>query len=335
MIPQTNTLNTKQSWQLALANCIRDPVILLSQLGLADKLTAIDGDSLSAFPLRVPHNYMNKMRYGDAEDPLLRQVFPLIDEGLNAEHFVTDPVGDSFALIAPGILQKYQGRTLLLTTGACAIHCRYCFRRHFPYNDSNPLASQWLPTLSTIRNDLSVNEIILSGGDPLMLSDNKLAAMVADLEKIPHLKRLRIHTRLPIVLPERIDQYLIKWLKNTRLQVIMVVHTNHANEIDDEVATALANIHYSGCQLLNQSVLLRGVNDTEKDLIDLSERLSDVAVMPYYLHLLDPVAGASHFNVPASIGIELLNGIRKQLPGYLVPRLVHERQGEASKTVIA
>ncbi len=328
-------INTKQDWQISLANCISDPAILLSQLGLTDRLTAIDGDIVKKFPLRVPQNYINKMRYGDADDPLLRQVFPLIDEGLAVENFVTDPVGDGLAITAPGILQKYHGRALLVTTGACAIHCRYCFRRHFPYGDSNPLASQWLETLSTLRADISINEVILSGGDPLVLSDTKLASMVADLEKIPHLKRLRIHTRLPIVLPERIDSHLLKWIKNTRLQVIMVVHANHANEIDDDVATALDRIRLAGCQLLNQSVLLKGINDNAESLIALSERLSEVNVIPYYLHLLDPVVGASHFDVSDQIGIELIDTIRKKLPGYLVPRLVREQQGEASKTTIA
>jgi EF-P beta-lysylation protein EpmB len=328
-------IDTKQNWQISLSNVVKDPKELLEQLGLGDKLTSIDGDILKNFPLRVPQSYINNMRYGDANDPLLRQVFPLVDEGLTVDNFVTDPVGDSLAITAPGLLQKYHGRALLVTTGACAIHCRYCFRRHFPYADSNPLASQWLETLSTLRNDSTINEVILSGGDPLVLTDSKLAAMVSDLEKIPHLKRLRIHTRLPIVLPERVDHHLVKWIKKTRLHVIMVVHANHANEIDGEVATALDSLRLVGCQLLNQAVLLRGVNDSAECLIQLSERLSEVNVMPYYLHLLDPVAGASHFDVPDQIGIELINSIRKKLPGYLVPRLVREQQGEASKTILS
>jgi len=334
MIPQTQLTDTKQAWQIALANVIKDPKELLQQLGLSNKLTAIDDDILKKFPLRVPQNYINKMRYGDVNDPLLRQVFPLINEGLKVDNFVSDPVGDGLAVTAPGILQKYHGRALLVTTGACAIHCRYCFRRHFPYGDSNPLANQWRQTLATLREDLSINEVILSGGDPLVLSDSKLASMVADLEKVPHLKRLRIHTRLPIVLPERVDQHLLNWIQQASLQIIMVIHANHANEIDEDVANALANLKSVGCQLLNQSVLLKGINDSSESLIALSERLSDVDVMPYYLHLLDPVAGASHFDVPDQVGIELVEEIRKKLPGYLVPRLVREQQGEASKTVI-
>lgn len=334
MIPQTQSLVTKQPWQVALANAVKDPEILLTQLGLSHKLIAIDGDIIKQFPLRVPQSYIDKMRYGDASDPLLRQVFPLIDEGVTEKNFVTDPVGDQLAITSPGMLQKYHGRALLLTTGACAIHCRYCFRRHFPYSDSNPLASQWQQTLLSLQDDTSINEVILSGGDPLALTDNKLTDLIQSLEKISHIKRLRIHSRLPIVLPERIDQPLLNWISNTRLQVIMVVHANHANEIDETVARALDALRVAGCQLLNQSVLLRGINDSTASLTALSERLCDVHVMPYYLHLLDRVAGAGHFEVSEQHGIALIAELRKSLPGYLVPRLVREQQGEASKTVI-
>ena len=335
MIPQTQTLVTKQVWQTALSNAVKDPIALLSQLGLSGKLDAIDADAIKNFPLRVPQAYINKMRYGDENDPLLRQVFPLIDESFDVAGFIVDPVGDNLAVTAPGILQKYQGRALLLTTGACAIHCRYCFRRHFPYGDSNPLASQWQQTLQSITEDISINEVILSGGDPLSLSDNKLASLLSDIDKIPHLKRVRIHTRLPIVLPERVDELLLSWISTTRLQVIMVVHANHANEIDELVADALDKLRLAGCQLLNQAVLLKGINDSALALYNLSERLSQVNVMPYYLHLLDKVAGASHFEVSDQQGIELIAQIRKMLPGYLVPRLVREQQGEASKTLIS
>jgi len=335
MIPQTQRLDVKQAWQIALANVIKDPLDLLKQLGLSDKLTAIDGDIVKKFPLRVPQNYINKMRFGDVDDPLLRQVFPLLEEGLTVENFVNDPVGDGLAVTAPGILQKYHGRALLVTTGACAIHCRYCFRRHFPYGDSNPLASQWSQTLATLADDSTINEVILSGGDPLILSDSKLAAMIADLEQIPHLKRLRIHTRLPIVLPERVDQHLLDWIQHTSLHVIMVIHANHANEIDGEVEQAMKQLREASCQLLNQAVLLKGVNDNATALYDLSERLSELYVQPYYLHLLDPVAGASHFDVSEQDGITLISQLRTMLPGYLVPRLVREQQGEASKTIIS
>ena len=334
MITQSPTLLPKEGWQKALTNAINDPKELLAQLGLSGYLEAIDGDILKKFPLRVPQSYINKMRHGDPFDPLLRQVFPLIDEGFDVDNFVQDPVGDQLAITSPGILQKYQGRALLLTTGACAIHCRYCFRRHFPYQDSNPLASQWQDTLNALRSNVSVSEVILSGGDPLALSDKKLANMVQELEKIPHLKRLRIHTRLPLVLPERINTELLSWLSGTRFQVVMVIHANHANELADDVSQALSSLSDINVQLLNQSVLLKGVNDSVKELTNLSERLFELGVMPYYLHLLDPVAGASHFDVSQTQGIELVKQLRNQLSGYLVPRLVREQQGEPSKTII-
>lgn len=335
MIPQSHANVIYADWQQELSQAIKDPVELLTRLGLAEELKAIDGAILQQFPLRVTQSYLNKMRFADAADPLLRQVFPLIDEGFQADGFSADPVGDHLAVTTPGVLQKYQGRALLLTTGACAIHCRYCFRRHFPYGDSNPLASQWQDTLAELRADQSINEVILSGGDPLALSDAKLASLISDLQQIPQLKRLRIHTRLPVVLAKRITPALIELLSDTRFQVVMVIHANHANEIDEEAAEVLALLRAAGCELLNQTVLLKGVNDAADTLIALSERLSDVKVIPYYLHLLDKVQGASHFAVDDALGITLIKQLRDVLPGYLVPRLVREQQGEASKTIIA
>jgi EF-P beta-lysylation protein EpmB len=334
MIPQTPAVLPKQGWQTALANAIKDPKELLAQLGLTDRLTAIDATALKQFPLRVTQSYINKMRHGDPLDPLLRQVFPLIDEDITDDNFVTDPVGDQLAITSPGILQKYHGRALLLTTGACAIHCRYCFRRHFPYNDSNPLASQWQQTLTTLQQDESLNEVILSGGDPLALSDQKLTQMVAELEQIPHIKRLRIHTRLPVVLPERINADLLAWIKSTRFQVVMVIHANHSQELTQPEADALEALAQAKVQLLNQAVLLKGVNDSVEALTMLSERLIEVGVLPYYLHLFDPVSGAGHFDVSEELGIALIKQLRTKLSGYLVPRLVREQQGENSKTII-
>ncbi len=334
MIPQTQAHVPKQAWQLALSNAISDPNILLSQLGLKEKLEAIDGNIIKQFPLRVPQTYVNKMRYGDVNDPLLRQVFPLLAEGLIHPDFVSDPVGDQVAITSPGLLQKYHGRALLLTTGACAIHCRYCFRRHFPYSASNPLAGQWQQTITTLRQDSSIKEVILSGGDPLSLSDTKLNTLITELETIPHIKRLRIHSRLPVVLPDRVTKQLLTCLESSRFQIIMVIHANHANELVDDVIPALKALINCNVLLLNQSVLLKGINDNVVDLIDLSERLCELNVTPYYLHLLDPVQGASHFDVSESIGISLIQQLRQQLSGYLVPRLVREQQGQASKTIM-
>jgi EF-P beta-lysylation protein EpmB len=274
------------------------------------------------------------MHYGDAKDPLLRQVFPLTDESLEIEGYNSDPVGDALAERTEGLLHKYNGRALLVTTGACAIHCRYCFRRHYPYSASNPLARQWQETLATLKSDNSINEVILSGGDPLALSDDKLSQIAADIASIPHIKRLRIHSRLPLVIPDRVDTALLNWVSKTRLDVVMVIHANHANEIDMETAAALNRLTDAGCLMLNQSVLLKGVNDSVEALVDLSERLSELKVMPYYLHLLDKVQGAAHFDVPNEKGIELVDALRSRLPGYLVPRLVREISGEASKTLI-
>ncbi len=334
MIPQSHPLSPQPNWQHALANAITDPEILLAQLGLTGSLEAINGEILKNFPLRVPQSYVRKMRYADKSDPLLRQVFPLIDESVEADSFVADPVGDQLAITSPGLLQKYQGRALLLTTGACAIHCRYCFRRHFSYSDSNPLASQWQATIEAINNDPSITEVILSGGDPLNLSDDKLANIINELATIPHIKRCRIHTRLPIVLPERITRSLLEILAGSKLKIVMVIHANHSNELVDDAANAITTLTKTGIQVLNQSVLLRGINDNVDILQQLSERLSELAVIPYYLHLLDPVAGASHFDVNESIGITLIEQLRVRLSGYLVPRLVREQQGMPSKTVI-
>lgn len=335
MIPQSIATVAPISWQHELANAITDPSTLLSQLDLLGQLTEIDAQLIAQFPLRVPQSYVNKMRKGDKGDPLLRQVFPLIDESLDVAGFVSDPVGDLSSVTSRGVLQKYQGRALLVTTGACAIHCRYCFRRHFPYGESNPLASQWVETLKALQHDLSLTEVILSGGDPLSLNDTKLAEVIQDIAEIPHIKTLRIHTRLPIVLPKRITNALCTLLSASRLKVVVVVHTNHANEIADEEKKALADLQTAGCLLLNQSVLLRGINDSVSALKQLSNALFDAGVLPYYLHLLDPVTGAHHFDVPLAKGKELIASLRTQLAGYLVPKLVKEDAGEASKTSIS
>lgn len=334
MIPQTTTIKTYQNWQQALADTVNTSEELLHLLGLSGLVPVLDKDKLGDFPVRVPRSYVNKMRYGDPTDPLFRQVFPFTDEGHLVEGYSSDPVGDHQAIKTPGILHKYQGRALLLMTGACAIHCRYCFRRHFPYSDSNPLASQWQQSLNAIAADTSIREVILSGGDPLSLTDKKLAAAVEDLATIPHLKRLRIHTRLPVVLAERVTDSLLDWIRHSRLKVVMVIHANHQNELDEATAHAIDLLKQAGVQMLNQTVLLKGINDSVDTLVALSERLNEIDVMPYYIHLLDKVAGAHHFDMDEAEAVRLIDETRKQLPGYLVPRLVREQQGEASKTII-
>ena len=271
------------------------------------------------------------MRPGDPQDPLLLQVLPLADELSSPPAYSDDPVDDGGAAVVPGLLNKYYGRVLLITTGACAIHCRYCFRRHFPYAEAPHSLAQWEPAIDAIAADPTIDEVILSGGDPLTLVDRWLAQLAERLARIPHVRRLRIHTRLPIVLPERVCQDLLAWLRGTRLTPIVVVHANHPAEISADVAFALERLVDAGIVVLNQSVLLRHVNDSADVLEQLSRRLIDLRVMPYYLHQLDRVRGAAHFEVPEVRGRELITELRRRLPGYAVPRYVRERAGTASK----
>jgi len=314
----------QNSWQQAMAEAIRDPAELLRQLDLPAKLLPGSDAMTEQFPMRVPHSFVARMQKGDPDDPLLRQVLPLDAELQDTPGFSLDPVGDHLAIINRGLLQKYQGRVLIMTTAACAIHCRYCFRRHFPYSEQSSRPSQWQEICAEITKDSSINEVILSGGDPLSLADTQLSQLVGMLDRLPQLKRLRIHTRYPIVLPQRINDTLLKWLTKTRLNTVVVIHGNHANEFNDEVATAITKLKSTGATLLNQTVLLRGVNDTIEALSQLSERLFENGVLPYYLHQLDKVQGAAHFEVEREKAQHLITEIRKLLPGYLVPQLVEE-----------
>ncbi len=311
-------------WQRELHQAIHNPVHLLALLELSDSVLAHSVAAKQRFSLRVPSGYVDRMRKGDPNDPLLRQVLPLVDEHKQLQGFSVDPVGDVAAKKAPSVLQKYQGRVLLLTTGACAIHCRYCFRQHYAYSGSK-LHLQTV--LDAIRADASITEIILSGGDPLVLTDKRLANLAHSVADISHVQRLRLHTRLPIVLPARVNHELLAWLTGTRLQPVMVVHANHANEIDEQVNNALQRLVAAGVTVLNQSVLLRGVNDNATALITLSEALFRCKVLPYYLHLLDRVQGAAHFDVPDETALQLLEQMRVALSGYLVPKLVREVAG--------
>ncbi len=335
MIPGTHALRQMPTWQRELARAITDPAELLAVLGLGmDDLPAAQA-AARLFGLRVPRGFVARMRPQDPRDPLLRQVLPLGDECLATEGFNQDPVEDRAAMVTPGVLHKYQGRALLTVTGACAVHCRYCFRRHFPYHDANPSANHWREALDYIAADDSIDEVILSGGDPLVLSDRRLAAFAESLAEIPHVKRLRLHTRLPIVVPERVNEELLAWLGATRLAPIMVVHANHANEIDGAVRAGFARLKKGGVILLNQSVLLRGVNDNVDALCSLNKTLFDAGVLPYYLHLLDKVQGAAHFEVDEGTARRLHAELNARLPGYLVPRLVCEISGEPAKRLIA
>lgn len=322
-------------WQTALGQAITDPAELLAVLGLGPEWLPAARDAARAFPLRVPRGFVARMRRGDPADPLLRQVLPLADECLAVEGFGPDPVGDLAAHKAPGVLHKYQGRVLLTATGACAIHCRYCFRRHFPYAEANASAANWQAALAYITAQADVREVILSGGDPLTLSDRRLAEFVQALDGCTHVERLRLHTRLPVVLPERVTQGLCALLAGTRLKTVVVIHANHAQELDTATRTACARLVETGATLLNQSVLLRGVNDSVTALAHLSEALFAAGALPYYLHLLDRAQGAAHFDVSEDVARQLMTGLNASLPGYLVPRLVRERPGAPGKELVA
>jgi EF-P beta-lysylation protein EpmB len=318
-------------WKRLLADAIRDPEELLRVLGLPENLLAASRRGASSFPLLVPRGFAARMRRGDPSDPLLRQVLPLAAESEEAPGFVADPLAETRALRAPGLLQKYAGRALLLVSGRCAVHCRYCFRRHYPYDDLPRGAEAWEPALRAIAADSSLHEVILSGGDPLVLTDESLSRLSTRLDGIPHLRRLRVHSRLPVVLPERVNGELLAWLCGGRLRSIVVVHSNHPAELDAACAAALRRLVEAGVPTLNQAVLLRGVNDDEATLAELCERLADLGVLAYYLHQLDPVAGAAHFEVPVERGLEILAALRARLPGYAVPRYVQELPGAPHK----
>ncbi len=325
----TELLHTPR-WRRELAEAIVEPAELLTSLRLPVSLA--DDTAKRHFPLRVPRGYVQRMEPGNRCDPLLLQVLPQAAETRSVEGYHTDPVGDLGSMVLPGVIHKYRGRVLLVATGACAIHCRYCFRRHFPYGEANPRRGEWMDALSYIASDPSVEEVILSGGDPLLLPDERLARLAEELERIAHLRRLRIHTRLPVVLPSRVDDGLRSWMERGRLQKVVVVHANHPNELDGTVHRAMAELAASGATLLNQSVLLRGVNDMAEVLCELSEQLFAMGVMPYYLHLLDKVEGAAHFEVSETAAFSLMDELRSRLPGYLVPRLVREEKGMPAKT---
>lgn len=323
-------------WRRHLADAVRDLDELLALLDLDSEMIGIDATARAGrrFPLRVPRGFVARMQRGDPDDPLLRQVLPVAAEDDEVAGFTTNPVGELGLVRGDGLLSKYHGRALLVTTGACAVHCRYCFRRHFPYGDGGPDGGELSAAVTALSEDPTVEEIILSGGDPLVLSDRRLAVLVERLAGVPRIRRLRIHTRMPVVLPERVDESLVEWLAACPVQVVVVIHANHANEIDASVARALSVLDGAGVTLLNQAVLLRGVNDSSETLAELSKRLFDCGVLPYYLHLLDRVAGAAHFEVDEARALEIMESLQARLPGYLVPKLVREVERAPSKITV-
>ena len=325
------------AWRQLLAGAVSDLDELLVLLDLDESCLGEHADALRSahsFVLRVPRGFVGRMRRGDPDDPLLRQVLPIDREMVRVEGFTTDPVGEFTHPPSDGVLHKYHGRALVMVTGACAVHCRYCFRRHFPYSDHAVAGRDLEAMISQIAADSEITEVILSGGDPLTLPDVQLEVLGRRLAAVPSVRRLRIHTRLPVVLPQRVDADLAVWLGGLEVPVVVVVHANHANEIDADVRRALAALDATGVTLLNQTVLLAGVNDSADALADLSEALFEAGVLPYYLHLLDPVEGAAHFDVPEKKARLLHTELTNRLPGYLVPRLVREVTGAPAKVGI-
>lgn len=318
-------------WQALWREAVRDPRELLALLGLEPLALGVSAEAAAQFPLRVPRGFVARMRHGDPADPLLRQVLPLDAELRPMPGFGLDAVGDGAAKAGHGVIRKYRGRALLIATGSCAVNCRYCFRRHFPYAEETAAAAGWREAVAAIAADPDIDEVILSGGDPWSLATPKLAELTDALAAVPHLKRLRVHTRLPVVLPERVDAALVAWLAALPWPVAVVLHANHANEFDADVDAAMGRLRAAGATLLNQAVLLRGVNDSVEALAALSERSHAAGVLPYYLHQLDRVQGAAHFEVADEDARALHRALAARLSGYLVPRLVREVAGDPGK----
>ncbi len=334
MIPRTDSTWQTQSWQEQLKNLVCDPAELFSRLNLSPDNLAAVREACGDFPLRVSHSYLERIQPNNPDDPLLLQILPGAAELQSAPGYTRDPLLERDKNLNPGLIHKYRGRVLLLVSSACPVHCRYCFRRHFPYDDNRNSRLQWQQALHTIRSDPSISEVIYSGGDPLTASDRQLAWLTEQIAAIDHVKRLRIHTRFPVLIPARINRECLLWLSQSRLRVTMVLHVNHPAELDRHVADSLQRLQQSGITLLNQSVLLRGINDSVDTLTALSEQLFDHGVLPYYLHLLDKVAGAAHFDLPESTALSLYRALQSRLPGYLLPRLVREESGKTAKTLV-
>ena len=327
-------ISISPDWKVQLSQAVTSIDQLLSCLDLTTEQLSTSQQAASQFALKVPQAFIQRMEPGNPRDPLLLQVLPVAAEMVSSPDYNQDPLEESKHNPVPGIVHKYANRLLLVISPACAINCRYCFRRHFPYAENRQSKQQWQTALDYIRSDESINEVIYSGGDPLAANDNFLGWLTTEIAEIARIKRLRIHTRLPVVIPARIDQGFLNWATATRLKPIVVLHINHANEIDADVASAIKKLIDAGMQVLNQSVLLRGINDSAVTLAKLSERLFDCGVSPYYLHLCDPVAGAQHFDLDDSIAKQIYGELQCLLPGFLVPKLVREIPNRQSKTLI-
>ena len=324
MIPLSRINVQLNSWQQQFAKAVTDYQELFEILQLPEDGAIASTAINSGFPLKVTRDYLDCIEKGNLNDPLLKQILPVPAENESVEGFYSDPVGDLGATKIPGLIHKYHGRVLLIATPACAIHCRYCFRRHFPYTESSANGSNLEPALDYIQNNKQISEVILSGGDPLSLSDAQLEKLISSIQTIEHVKTIRLHSRLPVVLPDRITNELIKLLSQSKFQAVLVIHSNHPNELSNKVLQGLARFQSSGITLLNQSVILNSVNDHEDTLIRLSRKLFSAGVLPYYIHMLDRVSGAAHFAVSTNKAIKIHKKMQESLPGYLVPKLVRE-----------
>lgn len=332
IVPQLQLCN-ENLWKKDLNQVITDPKKLLQLLNINvdDYLQHFKARQL--FPVRVPLPFIERMKKNDINDPLLKQVMPLLSEFDVVDGFGMDPLKEHDS-VAEGLLHKYKNRVLMIVKAGCAVNCRYCFRRHFPYQDNSPNKARWQQALNYISSNEEISEVIFSGGDPLMASDEHLTWLVKNIENINHVKRLRIHTRLPVVIPNRITTKLVELLKNTHLKATMVLHINHGNEIDENFTNALEPLRAARIPIFNQSVLLKGINDNASTLVELSEKAFDVGILPYYLHLVDPVQGAAHFDVKEETAIKIVQEMLATLPGFLMPKLVREIAGQANKTPI-
>ena len=333
MIPiQTeNQLN----WSEQLKQAITSLPELIDHLGLSRDLILQGVEAHQSFRLLAPRPYVARMEYGNPDDPLLRQILPSVQEMQKLAGYSTDPLAEAEHNPQKALVHKYKRRLLVITTGVCAVNCRYCFRRHFPYGDNQLAQAEWQSVFAYLQDHPDINEVILSGGDPLMMKDNLLADKVRQLEQLPQIKRLRIHTRLPVVIPERINDELLGWISNSRLDIVMVWHINHANEVDQAIANASHKLKQAGVTLLNQGVLLKGINDQVEDQVNLSEALFAAGILPYYLFTLDPVEGAAHFDISIEEAQVLMGKVAAELPGYLVPKLAKEIPGQQAKTQYA
>ncbi len=320
------------TWQTELASAFTKPSDLLHYLNI--NTHSVSTLAEQDFAMRVPLSYAACMEKGNLNDPLLKQILPHVNELIQQADYTNDPVGDLPALTEDCIIHKYQGRVLFITTGGCAVNCRFCFRRNFPYSEVQLNKQKEARALQYLQNHKDIHEVILSGGDPLLLNDQRLEHLIGQCAAIAHIKRIRIHTRIPIVLPVRITDNLIDILNNAPLPIILVTHCNHANELSEHVATACFALKKQNITLLNQSVLLKDINDNATILQDLSERLFNCGILPYYLHLLDKATGTAHFEVKQEMALKIHQQLQNSLPGYLVPKLVQEQAGEASKTLL-